>query len=64
MVEGVTGLKCKVRDADSLCQCMMKLYADKELRLKMGQAGHERVVHEFSRELVTEAWYDFYKSLK
>ena len=64
IVEGVTGLKCKVRDTDSLFQCMKRLYADKELRKRMGEAGHERVVREFSRELVTDAWYDFYKSLK
>ncbi|MBQ9558569.1 MAG: glycosyltransferase [Bacteroidaceae bacterium] len=64
MVEGVTGLRCKVRDAQSLYDCMKRLYGNEKLRKDMGQSGHERVVRDFSRDLVTNAWYDFYKSLK
>lgn len=60
-VDGVTGLKCKVRDAISLCECMKKLYDDKEMREKMGIAGRERVEKDFSKELVTKAWLDWYR---
>lgn len=62
-VDGVTGLKCKVRDDLSLYECMKKLYSDKQLRDKMGDAGRERVESVFSKKLVTDAWVDFYKSV-
>lgn len=60
-VDGVTGLKCKVRDDQTLCDCMERLYGDKELREKMGKAGRRRVEELFPKELVTKAWVDFYK---
>lgn len=60
-VDGETGLKCKVRDDETLCECMKKLYGDKELREKMGKAGRTRVEELFPKELVTKAWLDFYK---
>ena len=60
-VDGETGLKCKVRDDETLCECMKKLYGDKELREKMGKAGRKRVEELFPKELVTKAWLDFYK---
>lgn len=62
-VDGVTGLKCKVRDDKTLYECMKKLYDDKNLREKMGRAGHKRVEELFPKELVTKAWVDFYKSV-
>jgi glycosyltransferase involved in cell wall biosynthesis len=61
-VEGVTGLKCKVKDEISLCECMRQLYGDKDLRLSMGTAGRERVKNDFSKQLVTDAWVEYYKS--
>lgn len=60
-VDGVTGLKCKVMDDESLCECMKKLYEDKDLREKMGAAGRERVERLFPKELVTNAWVEFYR---
>lgn len=62
-VDGVTGLKCKVRDDVTLYDCMKKLYSDKQLREKMGGAGRGRVESDFSKKLVTSAWVDFYKSV-
>lgn len=62
-VEGVTGLRCKVRDSVTLAECMKTLYNQPDLRAILGNNGHERVVRDFSRELVTNAWYDFYKKL-
>lgn len=61
-VEGITGLKCKVKDDESLLECMKQLYGDKALRLSMGKAGRERVEKDFSKQLVTNAWIEFYKS--
>jgi glycosyltransferase involved in cell wall biosynthesis len=61
-VEGVTGLKCKVRDDESLLECMRKLYFDDILRLSLGEAGRDRVKRDFSKQLVTDAWVEYYKS--
>ena len=62
-VDGETGLKCKVRDDKTLYECMKKLYNDKDMRKKMGEAGRKRVEELFPKELVTGAWADFYKSV-
>lgn len=62
-VDGVTGLKCKVRDDETLYECMKKMYGDKELREKMGLAGRYRVEELFPKELVTKAWTAFYKEI-
>jgi glycosyltransferase involved in cell wall biosynthesis len=63
MVDGVTGIRCKVGDVDSL-YCAMKAFADNpELCNKMGTAGRERVIRDFSGERMTELWVEFYHSL-
>lgn len=62
-VDGVTGLKCKVKDDKTLYECMKKLYADQHLRISMGVAGRERVEKVFPKSLVTGAWVDFYKEV-
>ena len=59
--DGVTGLKCKARDADSLYEVMKTLYDDKELRISLGKAGRERTKNLFSMELVSNAWVDYFK---
>ena len=60
--DGVTGLKCKARDVDSLYEEMKKLYDDKELRISFGKAGRERTKKLFSMELVSNAWLDYFKT--
>lgn len=60
-VNGVTGLKCKVKDDATLFDCMKKLYGDKNLRETMGRAGRARVEELFPKQLVTNAWLQFYK---
>lgn len=60
-VDGVTGLKCKVKDDISLCDCMKKLYGDENLREAMGVAGRARVEELFPKQLVTKAWLQFYQ---
>lgn len=62
-VDGVTGLKCKVMDEDSLAEQMKKLYYNGKYREELGLNGHNRVEKYFSKELVVGAWYDFYKNL-
>ena len=60
--DGVTGLKCKVKDVDSLYEVMKLLYDDKELRISLGKAGRERTKNLFSMELVSNAWLDYFKT--
>lgn len=60
-VDGVTGLKCKVKDDAILCDCMKSLYEDKNLRETMGRAGRARVEELFPKQLVTNAWLQFYQ---
>ncbi len=62
-VEGETGLRCKVGDADSLYECMKRYYNDAKLRISHGKKGRERVEEEFDNEYVTRAWVEFYKNL-
>lgn len=57
--DGGTGLKCKKMDADSLYNCMQKLYEDKDLRVKFGKAGRQRIIDMFSKELVSSAWHEY-----
>lgn len=64
MVDDVTGLRCKVKDVDSLRNSMINLYHNKNLREYLGRNGIERVHTKFNREIVTDAWLDFYKSLR
>lgn len=64
MVDNVTGLRCKVGDVDTLYQSMLHLYEDEQLRKKMGAAGRERVLRDFSSEYVSDEWLSFYKNLK
>lgn len=60
--DGVTGLKCKARDVDSLYEAMKTLYDDKDMRISFGEAGRERTKHLFSMELVSNAWLDYFKT--
>lgn len=62
-VDGVTGLRCKVSDSESLYESMKKYYNDPEMRLRHGNAGHERVVKLFDSKKVSEAWLEYYKIL-
>lgn len=63
MVDDVTGLRCKVGDVESLYECMKRLYADENLRKKMGRAGRERVLRDFDGKVVTQRWVDFYHEI-
>jgi glycosyltransferase involved in cell wall biosynthesis len=62
-VEGITGLRCKVGDANGLYECMKQYYFDADLRKKHGIEGRKRVEELFAQDLVTQAWVEFYKSL-
>lgn len=62
-VEGVTGLRCKVGDSQSLYERMLEYYQNPEMRREHGEAGRKRVVEKFDNAIVSKAWVDFYKEL-
>lgn len=62
-MDGVTGLKCKVKDAVTIQDSMLKLYQSKELREKMSREGRDRVVKLFNRSLVSKAWLDYFRKI-
>lgn len=62
-VDGVTGLRCKVGDAESLYQCMKYFNENRSEVKTMGENGRERVLKSFSQERLTGYWVDFYHSL-
>ena len=64
MVDDVTGIRCKVKDIDSLYDAMVTLYTSPELRKQMGDSGHDYVMKSFTKPHVTDAWYDYYMGLR
>ena len=46
--DGVTGFLVPPRDPDALADALQKLIADPELRRRMGQAGREKALKEFT----------------
>ena len=62
-VDGVTGLKCRVRDVDSLEKSMRLLHDDSELRIRMGHNGRERTKKMFDSDYVAKCWVEYYGEL-
>ena len=58
-----TGLRCRVNDAIGLYTCMKEYYQHPEKRKEHGIAGRRRVEQFFDRNIVTQAWVDFYNNL-
>lgn len=61
VIDDVTGLKCLVADADDLFHKMQMLYSNKDLRFRLGKEGRKRVLNNFSAEVISSCWVDFYK---
>lgn len=59
-VDGVTGLKCKVKDVETLYLAMKKLYENPEMRASFGKAGRERILEKFTKEMVSSAWLNYF----
>lgn len=62
IIENKTGLRHQVGDIDSLYLQMEKLVSEKRLREELGLAGRKYVLKNFSAELISEKWLDFYKN--
>jgi rhamnosyl/mannosyltransferase len=66
-LDGITGMTVPPTDACSLARALTTLLTDKEMRLKMGEAGKARVRREFSEERMsmrTMRMYDEVLSVK
>ena len=63
MVEGETGLRCKVADVSSLQEAMDKMLNDAEMRKQMGENGRKRVLENFKGSDITAEWVKFYKEI-
>lgn len=59
-VDGETGLKCKVKDVDTLYMAMRELYNNLDKRVNFGKSGRERVVEMFTMEQVSDAWLNYF----
>ena len=62
-VDKVTGLQCKVKDVDSLWECMKTMCENPHLRRQYGVAGRARVIELFDKEMVSGAWYEYLEQL-
>ena len=63
MVEGETGLRCRVSDVASLQHAMEILLENEGLRKRLGNNGRKRVLAEFKGSMITAEWVKFYKSI-
>jgi len=59
--DGQTGILVQPGNIGSLSDAMVKLGSDSQLRKKMGQAGREYIVKNFSHEVVASKFHDFFE---
>lgn len=62
-VENKTGLRCHVGNAESLYQCMRKMYDNPILVKEMGEHARQRVISDFNGERITAYWVEFYRQI-
>ena len=63
MEEGVTGLRCKVADTQSLQVAMETLLNSKELREQLGANGRKMVLDKFRGDVITAEWVKYYHQM-
>ena len=63
MVDGFTGLRHKVGQSHDLYLKMNQLAEDKVLQAEMGNNARKFVTENFSGEIITNEWLNFYNSL-
>ena len=63
MVEGETGLRCKVADVRSLQNAMEILLLNNDLRKRLGENGRKRVLEKFRGSMITAEWVKFYNCI-
>ncbi|MEK7064747.1 MAG: glycosyltransferase family 4 protein, partial [Patescibacteria group bacterium] len=63
VIDGETGLLVKPDDEIGLEEAMIKLGLDRELRIKMGQAGRQYVIDNFAYKIIAGKFYEFFKKI-
>lgn len=63
MVDEQTGLRHKVKDADSLYCQMKRLLESREMRDRFGHNGRNYVLNNFRGEQLSAAWLKFYQQI-
>lgn len=63
VINGETGLLVKPGEVDGLAEAMLKLGSDEILRKKMGQAGREYILKNFTYRIVAGKFYEFFKKI-
>ena len=61
IVDGETGLLAPPSDADALADAVRRMAADAPMRLRMGDAGHARVIEHFSLQVMTDRIEEVYR---
>lgn len=57
VTDGITGFLCKIKDARDLAEKMKKMYLlTNEQRIEMGKAAREKVIREFDKQIVIDAY--------
>ena len=62
-IDGETGLLFENKNANDLTEKVSKLIDSKELRIKLGRGGRQRVINSFNLEKQTEKILEIYSSL-
>ena len=63
VVDGMTGFLVRPGDPAALADRIAKFCGDRELRMKMGEAGRRRVLQEFSVDRMARKFEDLYTTL-
>ena len=63
MVDGVTGLQCKVADVDTLYTAMKYFVNNPSVGKEYGANGRARVLEYFAGEVISQYWYQWYRSM-
>ena len=63
VIQDETGFLCEVNNVDAFCEAARQLAASPELAKKMGRAGRERVLANFTIEKMVDEYIELYESL-
>ena len=61
IVDNQTGLLHAPHDVNAIKDLMKCIASNEALRSKLGEQARQRVIRDFSSELITQAWVDFYQ---
>lgn len=61
VVDNVTGILHEPGNVSEIASCMLQLALDESLRQRMGSAARARAIKDFSEELLTTEFQDFYR---